>query len=60
MRATVKVIKEEGLADNAGENGPLLRLPVGGLKAKHKSVAAVRGVGLMIAFDLVGTRPRTS
>ncbi|MGZ6339372.1 MAG: aminotransferase class III-fold pyridoxal phosphate-dependent enzyme, partial [Candidatus Limnocylindrales bacterium] len=51
--ATLDVIEEEGLADNARERG---RQALAGLRAfqpRHASVGDVRGLGLMLALEFV-------
>jgi acetylornithine/N-succinyldiaminopimelate aminotransferase len=50
--ATVNTIFEEGLIDNAAKVGAYAVEKAKALKAKHDVVDEIRGVGLMIAFDL--------
>jgi len=50
--ATVKTIFEEGLVQNAADVGAYALEKARALQAKHDVVDEVRGVGLMIAFDL--------
>lgn len=49
--ATLNVIDEEGLVENAAKMGALLMERLNGLKAKHPFLKEVRGKGLMIAIE---------
>ncbi|MDI6808927.1 MAG: aspartate aminotransferase family protein [Candidatus Eisenbacteria bacterium] len=51
--ATIDVIEEENLKENAKTVGAHLRDGLEELKQKHKSVGDVRGMGLMQAVELV-------
>ncbi len=51
--ATIDVIEERRLVDNAAAMGALLREGLEGLKAKHRVVGDVRGRGLMQGVELV-------
>src|ERR1035437_6981615 len=50
--ATLKVLRDEDLAANAGRMGLCFLQGLEGLRDKNSAVAAVRGIGLMLAFDL--------
>lgn len=54
--ATMKAIQEEGLVANAGEVGRYFLSRLEELQAKNRAITAVRGVGLMVAFDLAQDR----
>ena len=54
--ATLKVYEEEGLIENARKLGTWLMQQLEGLKAKHRCVGDVRGIGLFTAIDLVKDR----
>jgi 4-aminobutyrate aminotransferase len=51
--ASIKVIEEEKLLDNANRMGQLIVDRVNKLKQKHKFIGDVRGLGLMIGIELV-------
>jgi 4-aminobutyrate aminotransferase len=51
--ATIEVIREEGLLENAKRNGAYLLDRLGDLKAKYPVIGDVRGVGLMTCFELI-------
>ena len=51
--ATLEVIKEEGLVDNARDTGVYLRECLEGLKQEHACVDAIHGLGLMLGMDIV-------
>ncbi len=55
-RATIAVIEEEKLLDNAHEMGTLLRARLEELKKKHALIGDVRGMGLMQGVELVKDR----
>ncbi|HEX2712198.1 MAG TPA: aspartate aminotransferase family protein [Candidatus Acidoferrales bacterium] len=55
-RATIEVIEEEKLVENAHTVGTYLRGKLEELKAKHPIVGDVRGMGLMQALELVKDR----
>lgn len=50
--ATLRTVLEQGLVENAAKVGRYFLGKIEELKARHESVAAVRGVGLMLAIDL--------
>jgi 4-aminobutyrate aminotransferase-like enzyme len=52
--ATIQVIEEENLADNARVMGNRLRDGLEALKAKYPIIGDVRGMGLMQGMELVG------
>lgn len=52
--ATIQVIEEENLADNAHEIGGFLREGLESLKEKYPGIGDVRGMGLMQALEFVG------
>jgi 4-aminobutyrate aminotransferase len=51
--ATMDVIEEEGLVANAREQGARLIAGVRELAARHRAIGDVRGLGLMVALELV-------
>ena len=51
--ATLEVIEDEGLVRNAAERGQQLLDGLRALAAKHPSIGDVRGLGLMVAIELV-------
>ncbi len=51
--ATLDVIEDEGLVDNARERGRQLLAGLRALAARHRSVGDVRGLGLMAALEFV-------
>jgi 4-aminobutyrate aminotransferase-like enzyme len=55
-RATIQVIEEEKLLDNADEMGTYLRASLDQLQEKHLLVGNVRGMGLMQGLELVKDR----
>ncbi|MDA2912360.1 aspartate aminotransferase family protein [Acidobacteriia bacterium AH_259_A11_L15] len=55
-RATIEVIEEEKLRDNAHEVGSYLRQKLEGLQQKYPLIGDVRGMGLMQALELVKDR----
>ncbi len=60
--ATLAVIEDEGLAENAERVGTALRSSLADLAAKHDVIADVRGRGLMIGIEFgrpSGMRART-
>jgi taurine--2-oxoglutarate transaminase len=54
--ATLKVYQEENLIENAEKMGQILKAGLETLKAKHKSVGDVRGIGLFNIIELVKDR----
>jgi 4-aminobutyrate aminotransferase-like enzyme len=52
--ATIQVIEEENLVENARVMGDRLRDGLEGLKQKYPVIGDVRGMGLMQAMELVG------
>jgi len=55
-RATIEVIEEENLRDNAHTVGTYLRHKLEGLKEKYPVIGDVRGMGMMQALELVRDR----
>jgi 4-aminobutyrate aminotransferase len=55
-KATIDLIEEERLLDNAHEVGNHFRQGLEGLKEKHAAVGDVRGMGLMQGIELVKDR----
>lgn len=51
--ATLEVIEEEGLVENAATQGAYLRERLEGLKDKHAAIDDVRGKGLMLGTEMV-------
>ncbi len=50
--ATIDVIEDEKLAENAAERGEQLQAGLRRLQARHPGLVHVRGIGLMIACEL--------
>ena len=55
-KATIDLIEEERLMDNAAEVGAHFRAGLEALKEKHKAIGDVRGMGLMQGVELVKDR----
>lgn len=55
-RATIQVIEEEGLLENATVQGKRLRSGLEALQEKHDLIGDVRGMGLMQGIELVTDR----
>lgn len=55
-KATIDLIEEERLMENAHEMGTRFRQGLEALQAKHAAVGDVRGMGLMQALELVKDR----
>jgi 4-aminobutyrate aminotransferase len=51
--ATLDVIEDEGLVENASARGAQFLAGLRTLQAKHASIGDVRGLGLMLALELV-------
>jgi 4-aminobutyrate aminotransferase len=51
--ATLDVIRDEGLVDNAADRGGQLLAGLRSITARWRSVGDVRGLGLMVALELV-------
>jgi 4-aminobutyrate aminotransferase len=51
--ATLDVIEEEGLVANARERGAQFLAGLRALRAKYRSIGDARGLGLMVAIELV-------
>src|SRR5258706_10156403 len=60
VRAThyLRIIEQEKLVENARVEGDLFKTGLQDLERKHSFVTAVRGRGLMLAFDLPDTASR--
>ncbi len=56
VAASVGIIREDGLTENAGRVGAHLREGLRELAERRPSIANVRGEGLFIGFDLVDDR----
>ncbi len=56
--ATIRVIKEEGLLENAQARGAQLRASMERSAEKYSVIAAVRGLGLMVGVELRDERGR--
>ncbi|HEV7861008.1 MAG TPA: aspartate aminotransferase family protein [Pyrinomonadaceae bacterium] len=54
--AVIKVIEDEDLRQNAAQVGAYLREGLDGLKEKYTVIGDVRGMGLMLALELVKDR----
>jgi 4-aminobutyrate aminotransferase len=50
--ATLDVIRDEELLENAAKVGDLLRNGLGDIKSRHDAIREVRGVGLMIGIEM--------
>jgi len=50
--ATIKLL-QDGLIDNTNARGEQLRAGLGKIAAQHKAVGEIRGLGLMVACDIV-------
>jgi 4-aminobutyrate aminotransferase-like enzyme len=57
-RATIEVIEEENLVENARVMGNRLREGLNGLKEKYPIIGDVRGMGLMQGMELVGDKKK--
>jgi 4-aminobutyrate aminotransferase-like enzyme len=55
--ATIDVIVDDDLADNAATLGATLREGLDALKQRHRTVGDVRGRGLMLGLELVRDEP---
>jgi len=53
IAASVGIIRSDGLVENARTVGAYIKKGLQGLSERRPEVAHVRGVGLMIGFDLV-------
>ncbi|MGE0240615.1 MAG: aspartate aminotransferase family protein [Parvibaculaceae bacterium] len=51
--ASIEVIEEERLADNAAKIGTLMMDRLSALKSRHRAVGDVRGLGLALAVEFV-------
>lgn len=51
--ATLDVIEDEGLVANARKRGTQFLAGLRGLKSRYRSIGDVRGLGLMVAMELV-------
>jgi 4-aminobutyrate aminotransferase len=54
--ATIEVIEEEGLVENAARMGERLLTAVGGMISRHEAIGEVRGQGLVVGVELVRDR----
>jgi (R)-1-hydroxy-2-aminoethylphosphonate ammonia-lyase len=55
---TIEIIEEEGLVENARHVGDRALERLGELKARHRLVGDVRGLGLLLGIELVSDRER--
>lgn len=53
VSAVIDIVREEGLVQQASETGAYFLRKLQDLAASERAIAAVRGQGLMIGFDLV-------
>lgn len=51
--ATLDVMEEENLVDNAATQGAFLRSQLEALQAKHRCIDEIRGLGLMLGLEIV-------
>jgi 4-aminobutyrate aminotransferase len=49
--ATIRVMREEGLIQNAAEMGQILKVGLGQLQEEFPEIGDVRGLGLMVATE---------
>lgn len=54
--ASLNIVLQEDLANNAGKQGAYLLEALQPLVARHEAVGEVRGMGLMLAIDLVNDK----
>ena len=54
--ATIRVYEEDGLIDNAKKMGAILKQLGAEMRAKHRSVGAVRSIGLFGVIELIRNR----
>jgi 4-aminobutyrate aminotransferase len=54
--ATIKVIEEEGLLENAARMGERMLAAVRGMVSRHEAIGEVRGLGLVVGVELVTDR----
>ncbi len=52
----IEIIESEGLVENAADVGAYFKEQLEGMKADHPIVGDVRGLGLLVAVELVGDR----
>lgn len=52
--ATIDVIREEGLVENAAARGEQLLAGLRELQAEHPAIGDVRGLGLMVGVEFIG------
>jgi 4-aminobutyrate aminotransferase len=55
-RATIQVIEEEGLVENAARMGEHLLTAVKAMIPRHQAIGEVRGLGLVVGVELVRDR----
>ena len=55
--AVIDIVRQEGLLDQARENGDYFLQQLQALAARQPAVVSVRGLGLMIGFDVVVKNP---
>lgn len=53
VSAVIRIVREEGLRELARDNGAYFLEKLRALAARHRNLGAVRGRGLMIAFELL-------
>jgi len=53
VSAVIRIVRDEGLRELARDNGAYFLEKLRGLESRHRNLGAVRGRGLMIAFELL-------
>lgn len=51
--ANIRIIEEEGLVDNAAEQGGYLKSALEDMLRRHEIIGDVRGIGLMLGIEIV-------
>lgn len=60
VSAVIDIVREEGLIDQARENGDYFMDRLRQLSIRHPEITNIRGQGLMIGFDLVPPDPKNT